>query len=293
LVKIVGVRFKPVGKIYYFSPPKNTELVEGDGVIVETARGIEFGKVVIPPQDVEGKKVVQPLKPVIRKATENDLKQVEKSRQSTQDALKIAREKIEKHKLDMKLVDVEYTFDNNKVIFYFISEGRVDFRELVRDLASVFKKRIELRQIGIRDQSKMVGGLAPCGKICCCAQHLPDFKHVSIKMAKMQLLSLNPSKISGLCGRLMCCLEYENDYYNEASAKMPKIGSEVLTPDGKGTVIQNSLLRLKSIVKVESKDGTFDSKEYDLKDIKAKQTMADDINSDVDINDEEIKKLID
>lgn len=293
MVKIVGVRFKPVGKIYYFSPPKNTELVEGDGVIVETARGIEFGKVVIPPQDVEGKKVVQPLKPVIRKATENDLKQVEKSRQSTQDALKIAREKIEKHKLDMKLVDVEYTFDNNKVIFYFISEGRVDFRELVRDLASVFKKRIELRQIGIRDQSKMVGGLAPCGKICCCAQHLPDFKHVSIKMAKMQLLSLNPSKISGLCGRLMCCLEYENDYYNEASAKMPKIGSEVLTPDGKGTVIQNSLLRLKSIVKVESKDGTFDSKEYDLKDIKAKQTMADDMNNDMEINDEEIKKLID
>lgn len=293
MVKIVGVRFKPVGKIYYFLPPKNTELVEGDGVIVETARGIEFGKVVIPPQDVEGKKVVQPLKPVIRKATENDLKQVEKSRQSTQDALKIAREKIEKHKLDMKLVDVEYTFDNNKVIFYFISEGRVDFRELVRDLASVFKKRIELRQIGIRDQSKMVGGLAPCGKICCCAQHLPDFKHVSIKMAKMQLLSLNPSKISGLCGRLMCCLEYENDYYNEASAKMPKIGSEVLTPDGKGTVIQNSLLRLKSIVKVESKDGTFDSKEYDLKDIKAKQTMADDMNNDMEINDEEIKKLID
>lgn len=193
----------------------------------------------------------------------------------------------------MKLVDVEYTFDNNKVIFYFISEGRVDFRELVRDLASVFKKRIELRQIGIRDQSKMVGGLAPCGKICCCAQHLPDFKHVSIKMAKMQLLSLNPSKISGLCGRLMCCLEYENDYYNEASAKMPKIGSEVLTPDGKGTVIQNSLLRLKSIVKVESKDGTFDSKEYDLKDIKAKQTMADDMNNDMEINDEEIKKLID
>lgn len=281
-----------MGKIYYFAPPAGDELKEGDGVIVEAARGIELGIVAVPLRQVEDRKVVQPLKPVIRKATEADFKQLEQNSQRKSEALRIAKEKIDKHKLDMKLVDAEFTFDNSKVIFYFVAEGRVDFRELVRDLASVFKKRIELRQIGVRDQSKMVGGLAPCGKICCCAQHLPDFKHVSIKMAKMQMLSLNPSKISGLCGRLMCCLEYENDYYVEASAKMPKVGSEVVTPDGRGYVIQNNLLKLSTRVKIENPDGTVDSKEYRLSDIKAKQTMAEDIKEDEDINDE-IKKLLD
>jgi cell fate regulator YaaT (PSP1 superfamily) len=278
-----------VGKIYYFSPA-NIEFIKGDGVIVETARGIEYGKIAIAPMEVEESKVIQPLKPVIRKATDEDEKQVVKNMAKKPEAMKVAQEKIEKHKLNMKLVDVEYTFDNNKVIFYFTAEGRVDFRELVRDLASVFKIRIELRQIGIRDQSKMLGGLAPCGKPCCCSQHLPEFKHVSIKMAKVQLLSLNPSKISGLCGRLICCLEYENDYYNEAGSKMPRIGSEVTTPDGKGVVISNNPLKLISRVKIELKDGNFDFKDYKLEDIKASHTMAEDIDDSVN---EDVKQLLD
>lgn len=290
MTNIVGVRFKAVGKIYYFSP-SGIELKLNDGVIVETARGIEYGKVIIAPSDVEDNKVILPLKPVMRKATVEDEQQVVKNLGKREEAIRLAKEKIQKHDLNMKIVDAEYTFDNSKVIFYFMAEGRVDFRELVRDLASVFKKRIELRQIGIRDQSKMLGGLAPCGKPCCCSQHLPEFKHVSIKMAKVQLLSLNPSKISGLCGRLMCCLEYENDYYNEAYKKMPKIGSEVTTPDGLGTVVSNSLLKLISRVRIEFKDGTYDYKEYKLEDLKTKHTMAEDINED--INDEEIKKLLD
>lgn len=290
MTEIVGVRFKPVGKIYYFSP-SNIELQQKDGVIVETARGIEYGRVVLPPHSVDDSKINAPLKPVIRKATEQDDRQMEKNNEKRAEAIKIAREKIEKHKLGMKLIDAEFTFDNSKVVFYFMAEGRIDFRELVRDLASVFKKRIELRQIGIRDQSKMLGGLGPCGKPCCCSQHLPDFKHVSIKMAKIQLLSLNPSKISGLCGRLMCCLEYENDYYNEAYGKMPKIGSEVITPDGKGIVISNSLLKLISKVKIAFKDGTFEYKDYHLKDIKLKHTMAEDISDNVS-DDEQIRQLL-
>lgn len=290
MTEIVGIRFKPVGKIYYFSPP-NEELNKGDGVIVETARGIEYGYVILPPHKVDDNQVIKPLKPVIRKATKKDDIQLEKNNDKKIEAMKIAREKIKNHKLDMKLIDVEYTFDNNKVIFYFMADGRIDFRELVRDLASIFKKRIELRQIGIRDQSKMLGGLGPCGKPCCCSQHLPDFKHVSIKMAKVQLLSLNPSKISGLCGRLMCCLEYENDYYNEAYKKMPKLGSEVITPDGKGRVLSNNLLKSESNIKIENKDGTAECKVYALKDIETKHTMAEDINEDK--TDEEIEKLID
>ena len=212
----------------------------GDGVIVETARGVEYGKVVIPPQEVGDEKIVQPLKPIIRKATAEDNQQLVRNHEKKGEAIRIAKEKIQKHGLNMKLIDCEYTFDNNKVIFYFMADGRVDFRELVRDLASVFRKRIELRQIGIRDQSKMIGGLAPCGKPCCCSQYLADFKHVSIKMAKIQLLSLNPSKISGLCGRLMCCLEYENDYYTEAFRKNAKNRSDVITPDGRGMVMSNT-----------------------------------------------------
>ena len=290
MTKIVGIRFKPVGKIYYFSP-SDTELKIGDGVIVETARGIEYGKVAINPTEVEDNKVIQPLKPIIRKASIADEQSVLKNLQKKPEAIKLAKEKIEKHKLNMKLVDVEYTFDNNKVIFYFTAEGRVDFRELVRDLASVFKIRIELRQIGIRDQSKMLGGLAPCGKPCCCSQHLPEFKHVSIKMAKIQLLSLNPSKISGLCGRLMCCLEYENEYYNEAFKKMPRLGSDVSTPDGKGIVVSNNLLKLVSKVKVELKDGAYEYKDYKLEEIKTTHTMSEDIDDSV--NDDAIKQLLD
>lgn len=293
MATIVGVRFKPVGKIYYFSP-QGEELKAGDGVIVETARGVEYGKVVIEPKEMDDEKIVQPLKPIIRKATAEDEAQLKRNIEKKGEAMKIAREKIEKHGLPMKLIDCEYTFDNNKVIFYFMADGRVDFRELVRDLASVFRKRIELRQIGIRDQSKMIGGLAPCGKQCCCAQYLTEFKHVSIKMAKIQLLSLNPSKISGLCGRLMCCLEFENDYYNEAFKKMPKIGSEVITPDGKGIVISNNLLKLETRVKIELPDGTPDFKDYKLEQIKAKEVMAEDLaENGEELQDEEIKKLID
>ncbi|NLK17194.1 MAG: stage 0 sporulation family protein [Clostridiales bacterium] len=295
MATIVGVRFKPVGKIYYFSP-LGEELNTGDGVIVETARGIEYGKVIIPPKEIEKDKIVQPLKPIIRKATPEDEVQLKKNNEKRGEAMRIAREKIEKHGLPMKLIDCEYTFDNNKVIFYFMADGRVDFRDLVRDLASVFRKRIELRQIGIRDQSKMIGGLAPCGKQCCCAQYLTDFKHVSIKMAKIQLLSLNPSKISGLCGRLMCCLEFENDFYTDAFRKMPKVGSEVITPDGKGIVISNNLLKLETKVKIELPDGTPGFKDYKLEQIKAKELMAEDLPENgegEELQDEEIKKLID
>lgn len=287
---IVGVRFKPVGKIYYFSP-LGIDFKAGDGVIVETARGVEYGKIAIPPTDIEEKSNMPPLKPILRKATEYDEKQVVNNMQKRLETLKVAAEKIKRHKLKMKLIDAEYTFDGNKVIFYFTAEGRVDFRELVRDLASVFKIRIELRQIGVRDQSKMLGGIAPCGKACCCSEHLPEFKHVSIKMAKTQMLSLNPVKISGLCGRLMCCLEYENDYYSAAFKKMPRLGSDVDTDEGRGMVVSNNLLKMESTVKVEKRDGAYEYKSFSLDQLKAFETMTDDVDDSV--NDEEIKQLLD
>ena len=250
---IVGVRFKKVGKIYYFSPLK-LELKIDDGVIVETARGIEFGKVAIAPRIVDDKEVVQPLKNVLRKATNKDYEQVEKNIEKRAEAMKLCSEKIFKHNLEMKLVDAEFTFDKMKVIFYFTADQRVDFRELVRDLASVFKVRIELRQIGIRDEAKCFGGIAPCGRPCCCATHLGDFEKVSIKMAKTQGLSLNPTKISGLCGRLMCCLSYENENYKEISKRMPKLGSVVKTPEGEATVMSNDILKEFVNVRVEKND---------------------------------------
>ena len=289
MAKIVGVRFRPVGKIYYFSP-LDIPLELGDGVIVETARGVEFGKVAIAPREEEDKKIVQPLKPILRKATVGDYKQIERNEQRRPQAMKDAAARIAKHKLDMKLVDVEFTFDNSKVIFYFTAEGRVDFRELVKDLASCFKIRIELRQIGIRDETKMRGGLAPCGRVCCCAQHLGDFERVSIKMAKTQCLSLNPTKISGLCGRLMCCLAYENDHYTQASKKMPVIGTEVVSPDGKGVVVANNLLKLTSRVKRQLPDGSFEFKEYPADKLKAQKTIADTVRDD---KDEHIKEIHD
>ena len=227
--KIVGVRFKDIGKIYYFSP-NDIEFEVGDGVIVETVRGIEFGKVALAVREVDESQLVSPLKPVIRKATEKDFETAQRNVEKKSDAMKVAKEKIEKHKLNMKLIDCEFTFDNTKVIFYFTSETRVDFRELVKDLASHFRIRIELRQVGIRDEAKLLGGLGPCGRACCCSSCLGDFARVSIKMAKTQGLSLNPGKISGLCGRLMCCLQYENEYYSETYKLMPKINSEIKTP---------------------------------------------------------------
>ncbi len=241
MAEIIGVRFKDVGKIYYFAP-SGMKIKKGDHVIVETARGMECGLVMIGNSIVGDDKVVLPLKPVVRMATEKDLAVVEQNRKKQRDAFKICQEKIAKHQLEMKLVDVEYTFDGNKILFYFTADGRVDFRELVKDLASVFRTRIELRQIGVRDESKMIGGLGICGRPFCCSTFLDEFQPVSIKMAKEQGLSLNPVKISGTCGRLMCCLKHEQDAYEHLLKLTPKQGAQVMTPDGKGTVTDVNLL---------------------------------------------------
>ncbi|MCM3639430.1 MULTISPECIES: PSP1 domain-containing protein [Bacillales] len=241
MYKVVGVRFKKAGKIYYFDP-LDYPLTVGDYVIVETARGIEYGKVASSVREVDENDVVLPLKKIIRKALVEDQIQVDENRADAEQAFGKCVEKIREHELEMKLVDVEYTFDRNKIVFYFTAEGRVDFRNLVKDLAAIFRTRIELRQIGVRDEAKMLGGIGPCGRMLCCSTFLGDFEPVSIKMAKDQNLSLNPSKISGLCGRLMCCLKYENDEYEEAKALMPDIGERVQTPEGPGKVVGLNLL---------------------------------------------------
>lgn len=241
MYNVVGVRFKKAGKIYYFDPI-DFALEKDQYVIVETARGVEYGKVVVPVKQVEEHDVVLPLKQVVRPADERDRLQVDENQLESKRAFELGTEKIVEHVLDMKLVDVEYTFDRNKIIFYFTAEGRVDFRDLVKDLASVFRTRIELRQIGVRDEAKMLGGIGPCGRMLCCSTFLGDFEPVSIKMAKDQSLSLNPSKISGLCGRLMCCLKYENDEYETAKELMPDMGSRISTPDGNGKVVGLNLL---------------------------------------------------
>ncbi len=245
---VVGVRFKKAGKIYYFDPDR-FPIEKNQFVIVETARGIEYGKAVTPVKEVSDEDVVLPLKKVIRMANERDIRVVEENRQSAKEAFEVCSQKISEHSLDMKLVDVEYTFDRNKVIFYFTAEGRVDFRELVKDLAAIFRTRIELRQIGVRDEAKMLGGIGPCGRILCCSSFLGDFEPVSIKMAKDQNLSLNPTKISGLCGRLMCCLKYENDQYETAIKELPDIGELAVTPLGNGRVIGLNILE--KLVQVE------------------------------------------
>lgn len=239
--QVVGVRFKKAGKIYYFSP-EDIDVQKGDLVIVETARGIEFGKVVIGKKVVEDQDVVFPLKKVVRFANEKDKTNVEENKQAAKEAFDVCHDKIIEHSLDMKLVDVEYTFDRNKVLFYFTADGRIDFRELVKDLAAIFRTRIELRQIGVRDEAKMLGGIGPCGRILCCSSFLGDFEPVSIKMAKDQNLSLNPTKISGLCGRLMCCLKYENDNYETAKRHLPDIGKTIVTALGKGRVTGLNIL---------------------------------------------------
>ena len=249
MIEIVGVRFKDVGKVYYFDPDGKT-LKEGDHAVVETARGLECGCVAIPNKSVEDSEIVSPLKKVVRVATENDIKTMNENREKEKKAFDICMEKIEKHKLEMKLVDVEYTFDNSKILFYFTADGRVDFRELVKDLAGVFRTRIELRQIGVRDEAKMLGGLGICGRPFCCSTFLGDFQPVSIKMAKEQGMSLNPVKISGTCGRLMCCLKYEQDVYEDLLSIAPKVGAFVKTPDGRGTVTEVNLLT--GVLKVQS-----------------------------------------
>lgn len=254
MVKTVGVRFKKAGKIYYFDPD-NIEINVGDNVIVETIRGVEFGEAVLGIREVAEEEIIAPLKKVFRVATEEDKKKYEENNKKEKEAFKICLNKIKQHKLDMKLIDVEYTFDNNKIIFYFTADGRVDFRELVKDLASVFKTRIELRQIGVRDEAKMIGGIGPCGKCLCCSTFLGEFAPVSIKMAKEQSLSLNPCKISGICGRLMCCLKYEQEAYECAKKYVPKLGSLVETPEGKGEVIQSNILKEQVRVLMEITEG--------------------------------------
>ena len=241
MTRVIGVRFRTAGKIYYFDP-LTFPVGKGDHVIVETARGVEYGTVICDPKDVEDDKVVQPLKPVLRIASERDDEQEAANKRKEKDAFAICLEKIAKHKLEMKLIDAEYTFDNNKVLFYFTADGRIDFRELVKDLASVFKTRIELRQIGVRDEAKMLGGIGICGRQFCCAGFLGEFQPVSIKMAKEQSLSLNPTKISGTCGRLMCCLKYEQSCYEEFLRTTPKVGAYVETAEGRGVVEETNLL---------------------------------------------------
>ena len=270
MIKVIGVRFRTAGKIYYFDP-MDFEIQKGDNVIVETARGIEFGTVVLPPKEVEEDKIIQPLKPVLRLATEKDLEQEMANKLKEREAYKICLEKIQKHQLEMKLIDAEYTFDNNKVLFYFTADGRIDFRELVKDLAAVFKTRIELRQIGVRDETKIVGGIGICGRPLCCHTHLSEFAPVSIKMAKEQNLSLNPTKISGVCGRLMCCLNNEEETYEELNRKLPNVGDYVTTDDGlRGEVHSVNVLRQLVKVLIETDDEK-ELKEYQADQLKFKK----------------------
>ena len=248
MVKVIGVRFRTAGKIYFFSPGQ-FDIKQGDNVIVETARGVEFGRVVSGVKEVAEEDVIQPLKSVIRIATEQDQKVVNKNKQKEKEAFKICLEKIRKHGLEMKLIDVEYTFDGNKILFYFTADGRIDFRELVKDLAAVFRTRIELRQIGVRDETKIRGGIGICGRPLCCSTYLTEFSAVSIKMAKEQNLSLNPTKISGVCGRLMCCLTNEEETYEMLNSQLPSVGDAVATKDGLTGVV-HSLSVLRRLVKV-------------------------------------------
>lgn len=292
MAEVVGVRFKKAGKIYWFDP-NNIDLKAGDDVIVETVRGIEMGKVMIEKREVPDEEIVQPLKKVVRKATEEDYKKAQENMEKAARALEICKEKVQKHGLPMKLLHAEYTFDNNKLLFYFTAEGRVDFRELVKDLAAVFRTRIELRQIGVRDDTKFRGGLGPCGREVCCALHLCEFVPISIKMAKQQGLVLNPAKISGLCGRLMCCLTYEQKFYEEAMLHLPGIGAIVKTADGIGEVVEVSVLKEKIKVRFEDEMQNVEVKEYSvgefeiLKDTKKIQQPV------VALDDDEIKELLD
>ena len=285
--EIIGVRFRPNGKIYYFDP-QNFEVEAGSFVIVETARGVEYGKVVLGRREVEEGKVTASLKPIIRIATEDDTRRYEDNKKKSKRAFGICLEKIAKHKLDMKLIEAEYTFDNNKVLFYFTADRRIDFRELVKDLASVFKTRIELRQIGVRDETKMVGGIGICGRELCCNKHLSEFVPVSIKMAKEQNLSLNPTKISGVCGRLMCCLKNEAETYEYLNSHLPNVGDTVTTIDGcKGEVQSINVLRQLVKVLIEVNDEK-ELREYKVKELKFKPRRRRD---NIKLSPEEMKEL--
>ncbi|EEH96383.1 stage 0 sporulation family protein [Clostridium tertium] len=294
MIKVVGVRFKKAGKIYYFDP-SDLNVKKGDFVVVETARGIEFGECVIGIKEIPETDIVAPLKSVIRIAEEEDINKHKDNKVKEKDALEICLKKIEEHGLNMKLIDVEYTFDNNKVIFYFTADGRVDFRELVKDLATIFKTRIELRQIGVRDEAKMLGGLGPCGRPLCCSTFLGDFASVSIKMAKEQNLSLNPTKISGICGRLMCCLNYEQSTYEDIRKRLPRAGSIVSMGDTTGEVVSNSTV--KESVKVKYRRGDEEVvEEFKIDDIElvegSYEDSVDESDIKLEIESPEDKKLI-
>lgn len=300
MILVVGIRFKKAGKIYYFDPD-NIDVEKGQNVVVETSRGVEFGEVVVGPKEIAEEDIVAPLKKVLRIATQEDELQNKQNLEKEKEAFATCLEKIDQHQLDMKLIDVEYTFDNNKVIFYFTADGRVDFRELVKDLAAIFKTRIELRQIGVRDEAKMIGGIGPCGKSLCCATWLGDFEPVSIKMAKEQSLSLNPTKISGICGRLMCCLKYEHEMYQKLREGLPEVGEKVITPDGPAIVIENNALlecaKVRSILE-EAKEGkeqklSDDIKVYDKSAMKRTGCCNGKVKREEEHIDEEIIKLED
>lgn len=292
MATVIGVRFRNAGKLYYFNPGQLWPAA-GDAVIVETVHGVAYGEVVTGVCEISDELITPPLKDVIRIATPEDALHEEENRAKEKDALEICQKKVDEHKLQMKLVSCEYTFDNNKILFYFVSDKRVDFRSLVKDLASVFHTRIELRQIGVRDEAKMLGGLGLCGRPVCCAAFLGDFQPVTIKMAKEQNLSLNPTKISGVCGRLMCCLQYEEEYYETTRKRMPRIGKEVITPDGNGTVVDLNILKETVRVRIPKGDST-EQKDYPLSDIQRTGTQqragkrANDTGNDAVMSAEEI-----
>lgn len=272
MAKIIGVKFKNTAKVYYFSPANDKEKYpENSGVVVETSKGLEYGTVVISEKEVPEEELKHPLKPIVRKATDKDQKRMEENQKKIPEAMKVTQEKIRELNLEMKLIGAEYSFDGKKLTVFFSADDRVDFRELVKNLAQAFKTRIELRQVGIRDETKILGGIAPCGRECCCSSCLGDFGKVTIKMAKNQGLHLNPSKISGLCGRLMCCLEYENDYYAEVYKKMPKQGGTVGTPEGDGVVVSNDMLKMISKVRISKPDGSDVYKDFAVKDLRFKK----------------------
>lgn len=288
MIKVIGVRFRTAGKIYFFSPGK-LEIKQGDNVIVETARGVEFGYVAAGPREVEEDNITLPLKSVIRIATADDIRKEEKNREKEKEAFKICLEKIRKHGLEMKLIDAEYTFDNNKVLFYFTADGRIDFRELVKDLASVFRTRIELRQIGVRDETKIRGGIGICGRPLCCHTYLTEFAPVSIKMAKEQNLSLNPSKISGVCGRLMCCLTKEEETYEELNSRLPAVGDTVTTPEKlRGEVQSVNVLRQLVKVVVQLDDDEKEIREYKAGELRFRSKKK---KKEMKLSKEELKEL--
>lgn len=292
MAKIIGVKFKNTAKTYYFAPSENTDYPEHSGVIVETAKGLEYGTVVFGVKEVPDSDIVHPLKPIVRKASEKDEATIRENEKKIPHTLEYAEQKISELNLDMKLIGCEYSFDGKKIVFYFTADGRIDFRELVKLLATKFHLRIELRQIGIRDETKILGGIAPCGRECCCASCMPDFSKVTIKMAKNQGLHLNPSKISGLCGRLMCCLEYENDYYQEACKKVPKVGSTVKTPEGNGVVVSNDMLKMITKVKISKGEGNEVYKDFPVDRLEFKKPKQEKEDEDKEIN-EELNKILD